>query len=338
MSNLFKKAAVFTDIHFGLKSDSVVHNNDCMEFIDWFIATAKEQNCETGMFLGDWHHNRASLNIRTLQYSLIALEKLAKAFDRFYFIVGNHDSFLKNSREVNSLEWAKHLDNIVLCDNWISEGDVTIVPWIVEDEHKRIQKIKSKYVFGHFELPHFKMNSLVTMPDHGSIRNEDFDKIEKVFSGHFHLRQCKNNIHYIGNAFPHNFSDTGDSERGCMILEWGNEPEYYSWPNQPLYSATKLSTLIDTAPMILKANMHLKVDLDIDISYEEANFIKDTFVRDYSLREMTLIPIKNNQVDVDLSPGEVVFESIDQIVTSQLTNINSEFYDPKLLLSIYQNL
>jgi hypothetical protein len=31
MSNLFKKAAVFTDIHFGLKSNSLQHNQDCLE-------------------------------------------------------------------------------------------------------------------------------------------------------------------------------------------------------------------------------------------------------------------------------------------------------------------
>jgi hypothetical protein len=84
--------------------------------------------------------------------------------------------------------------------------------------------------------------------------------------------------------------------------------------------------------------MHVRVELDIDISYEEANFIKDTFVRDYNLREMSLIPVKSSAVDADMSPGEVKFESVDQIVTDQITNIESEFYDPKLLLRIYQNL
>jgi hypothetical protein len=84
--------------------------------------------------------------------------------------------------------------------------------------------------------------------------------------------------------------------------------------------------------------MHVRVELDIDISYEEASFIKDTFVKDYNLREMALIPVKNNGVDVDMAPGEVKFESVDQIVTDQITNIESDFYDPKLLLKIYQNL
>jgi hypothetical protein len=60
MTNLFKKAAVFTDIHFGLKSNSQTHNDDCLDFVKWATATAKEQGCETCMFLGDWHNNRAS--------------------------------------------------------------------------------------------------------------------------------------------------------------------------------------------------------------------------------------------------------------------------------------
>ena len=70
MTNLFKKAAVFTDIHFGLKSNSTQHNDDCLNFVKWATAKAKEEGCETAMFLGDWHNNRASINIVTLNYSL----------------------------------------------------------------------------------------------------------------------------------------------------------------------------------------------------------------------------------------------------------------------------
>jgi hypothetical protein len=123
-----------------------------------------------------------------------------------------------------------------------------------------------------------------------------------------------------------------------MTLEWGQEPVFYSWPGQPLYKVLKLSQVIDSAPDLLARNMHVRVELDIDISYEEANFIKDTFVKDYDLREMSLIPVKSTAVDADMAPGEVKFESVDQIVTDQITNIESEFYDPKLLLKIYQNL
>jgi hypothetical protein len=152
------------------------------------------------------------------------------------------------------------------------------------------------------------------------------------------LRQQKRNIHYIGNCFPHNYADAGDAARGMMVLEWGQEPVYHSWPGQPLYKVLKLSQVIDHAPKLLSPNMHVRVELDIDISYEEANFIKDTFIKDHNLREMALIPVKNTAVDTDMAPGEVKFESVDQIVTNQLANIESEFYDPKLLLHIYNTL
>ena len=338
MYNLFKKVAVCTDIHFGLKSNSLVHNQDCSDFIDWFIATARANGCETGMFLGDWSHHRASINMQTLQYSLRSLEKLSAAFDRFYFIPGNHDLYYRDRRDIYSTEWAKHIPNIQIVNDWFTDGDVTIAPWLVGDDHKRVPKLQSKYVFGHFELPHFKMNAMVEMPDHGEISADDFSGVDRVFSGHFHLRQQRKNIHYIGNCFPHNYADAGDSNRGMMTLQWGQEPKYHAWPGQPLYRVTKLSTLLDSAATILTQGMHVRVELDIDISYEEASMIKDTFVKNYNLREMSLITVKNNSVDTDMAPSDIKFESVDQIVTDQLTNIDSKFYDSKLLLKIYQNL
>ena len=338
MTNLFKKAAIFTDIHFGLKSNCTLHNEDCLNFVKWATAKAKEEGCETALFLGDWHNNRASINILTLGYSLRALEHLNENFENTYFIPGNHDLYYRDKRDVQSVEWAKHLTNIHICNEWTTLGDVTIAPWLVGDDFKKVKKLKGKYMFGHFELPGYLMNAMVAMPDHGEIKVDDFGGVDKVFSGHFHLRQQRKNINYIGNCFPHNYADAGDSARGMMILDWGKEPEYHSWPGQPLYRVAKLSNVIDNASMLLGKNMHVRVELDIDISYEEANFIKDTFVRDYSLREMALIPVKNNSVDTDMAPGDVKFESVDQIVTDQLTNIDSKFYDPKLLLKIYQNL
>lgn len=338
MSNLFKKAAVCTDIHWGLKSNSLVHNRDCEAFVDWFIATARQNGCETGMFLGDWHNHRASINLQTLQFSLRALEKLSAAFDQFYFIPGNHDLYYRDRRDIHGVEWASHLPNMHICNDWFQSGDVIIAPWLVGDDYKRISKLSAKYMFGHFELPHFKMNAMVEMPDHGELRVDNFGNFDRVFSGHFHLRQQKRNINYIGNCFPHNFADAGDDARGMMILDWGAEPEYHAWPAQPCYRVYGLSQVIDNAKELLSPGMHVRVQLDIEISYEEANFIKETFIRDYGLREMALIPNKNSAVDTDMAPGEIKFESVDQIVTDQITAIESEFYDPKLLLKIYQNL
>ena len=337
MSNLFKKAAVFTDIHFGLKSNSQLHNEDCLNFIKWATAKAKEEGCETCFFLGDWHNNRASINIITLNYSLRALEHLNDNFQTVYFIPGNHDLYYRDKRDIQSVEWARHLPNIKICNDWYSDGDVVIAPWLVGDDYKRIPKLKGKYMFGHFELPHFFMNAMVQMPDHGDLKRESFSHFDQVFTGHFHKRQHNKNISYIGNCFPHNYADSGDDERGLCVLEWDKDPVYFAWPDQPTYRVLGLGAIIDHANTF-RPGMHVRVNIDIPISYEEATFIKETFIESHKLREVTLIPQKNADVNEFEIQGNVAFESIDQIVTNQLTAITSDHYNNNLLLDIYRNL
>ena len=338
MTNLFRKAALFTDIHFGLKSNSHQHNEDCLNFVKWATARAREEGCETAMFLGDWHNNRASINIVTLNYSLRALEHLNDNFERVFFIPGNHDLYYRDKRDIQSVEWARHLPNIQIVNDWFVSDNVVIAPWLVGDDHKRLSKLKGQYIFGHFELPGYLMNAMVAMPDHGEVRREDFGHFGHVFTGHFHKRQTKNNVTYIGNAFPHNYADAGDDDRGLTILEWGKEPEYHAWPDQPRYRVFQLSDVLKNTEVMLQPNMHIRVNLDIDISYEEASFIKETFVGQYNLRELTLIPAKVTDLTEYEIQGNIEFESVDQIVTGQLTTLENGKFNKNLLLDIYRNL
>lgn len=337
MSNLFKKVACFTDIHFGLKSNSSTHNEDCEKFVDWYIAKAQEQGCDTGIFMGDWHHNRNSLNITTMDYSLRALEKLGKAFDKFYFFPGNHDLYYKDKRDIHSVEFGKYIPGITVVHEPTTIGDVTLCPWLVGDEWRSVGKKGGKYIFGHFELPSFFMNAMIQMPDHGEIQLDSFKNYELGFSGHFHKRQQQKNMVYIGNAFPHNYADAWDDDRGMMILQWGGTPEYHSWPDQPTFRTVKLSQLIDDAETIIRPKQHLRVTLDIDITFEEASFIKEKFIADYDIRELTLIAEKKD-IEINTNIDIQAFESVDQIVSSQIVNIDSDQFDKNVLLSIYNSL
>jgi len=335
---LFKKVACFTDIHFGLKSNSSTHNRDCEEFVDWFIKEARDAGAETCIFLGDWHHNRNSINLTTLDSSIKCLEKLGAAFEQFFWFPGNHDLFYKDKRDVHSSAFGRHIPGVTVVDKITTIKDVTLVPWLIGEEWKNIGKIKSKYMFGHFELPLFYMNAMVQMPDHGELQSIHFKHQEYVFSGHFHKRQNRDKVWYIGNAFPHNFADTWDDERGMMLMDWGGEPEFKAWPDAPKFRTIKLSDLIDKKDEIMQSKMYFKVNLDIDITYEEANFLKETFINEYDIREISLIQEKANVETNVEDTGEVEFESVDQIVTEQLISIESESFDKKILLDIYNNL
>ena len=84
--------------------------------------------------------------------------------------------------------------------------------------------------------------------------------------------------------------------------------------------------------------MYLKVHLDIDITFEEANFLKETFMSEYDIREISLIQDKANLDNSYEDNPDATFESVDQIVVDQLVNIESEQFNKTLLLEIYNNL
>jgi DNA repair exonuclease SbcCD nuclease subunit len=335
---MFKKAACFTDIHFGLKNNSRQHNNDCEAFVKWFIDEAKKFGAETCIFLGDWHHHRSSINISTLNYSISNLKRLSEAFDQTYFLVGNHDLFYRDKREISSVVFAQEIPKVKVVDEIIVKDDVALVPWLIGNEWKSIKNIKAKYMFGHFELPNFKMNAMVEMPDHGELNASHFGNVDLVFSGHFHKRQTQGNVTYIGNPFAHNYADAWDNDRGCMMLEWGSmNPKYMIWPAGPKYRTITLSKLLEAPDDYLEPETHVRVKIDIDITYEEANFIKENFQNTYSLREISLLPHKEIEDELEFQ-GEIKFQSVDEIVLEQLRSIESETFDNSVLVEIYNRL
>jgi DNA repair exonuclease SbcCD nuclease subunit len=253
-------------------------------------------------------------------------------------IMGNHDLYYREKRELNSLPYAGLFENVTLVENILQQGEVTLVPWLVGDEWKTIHKIKAKYMFGHFELPHFKMNAMVEMPDHGGLNVEHLAGPEYVFSGHFHKRQKKGNIHYLGSPFPHNYADAWDDDRGMMKLEWGGKPEYLDYDG-PRYRTTPLSALIDDADRILNDKTYCRAVLDVNITYEEANFVKETFAQQYKLREISLMPSKKEEHTQDWRTiDDIEVENVDKIVYNSLNAVDSEMINKKLLVDIYNSL
>ena len=337
MTQLFKRAAVFTDIHFGMRQNSKAHNEDCTAFVKWFCETARKHDCDTAIFMGDWHHHRATVNVSTLNYTVDAVNHISKNFERFFFIPGNHDLYYREKRDLNSVPFLKNLKNVILVNNVYTEGEASLVPWLVGEEWTKMKNLDSRYVFGHFELPSFKMNAMVEMPDHGGLNSGHFPNQEYVFSGHFHLRQQRGNVHYTGNAFPHNFADAWDDDRGMMIMEWGGAPQYIAWPDAPKFRNIELTKLIEDPGKYMDENTFIRITCDADISYEEANYLKETWQDTFNLREINLIPAKKEEHAQDWS-GDVHFESVDQIVLTQLAAIESEVIDRQVLIDIYNQL
>lgn len=334
----FSKCVAFTDLHLGLKNNSREHNALCEKFIDWMAEEAEKFGAKTCIFLGDFHHIRSAINISTLNYSVSCLRKLNDYFDDTFFIIGNHDLFYRDKYEIHSLPYITEFPRIHAIDKLTTFGDVCFVPWLVEEEWKKVQKVKAPYMFGHFELPKFKMNAMVEMPDHGQLNRDHFVNQKQVFSGHFHKRQSfEDRIWYIGNCFPHNFSDAGDDERGIMLWEPGKTPEFKTFPDAPKYRTLTLSQVLADPTAFIDDKTYAKITIDLDMTYEEINFLKDTFEVELGAKEISMQIAKMSDLDA-IDEANINFESVDTIVISHLKSIESNTIDTQKLISIYQSL
>jgi len=333
----FSKMVCFTDIHLGLRNNNRDHNDSCERFIKWMIEEAKSNAVKTCIFLGDWHHVRSAINISTLNYSVSCLKLLNDNFDHVFFIIGNHDLFYRDKYEIHSLPYITQFPNIVPVDKILQFPDIAIVPWLVGDEWKKMKSIKAKYIFGHFEIPGYLMNAMIQMPDHGTINKNDFNKNCHVFSGHFHKRQTKDNITYIGNTFPHNYADAWDDDRGLMFLSFGKEPIFKSWPDAPKYRTMTLSQVLLDPDMYVDNKTFARITIDVNASYEDINFVRELLEKELGAKEIHMITGKEDDIVID-DDAEIIFESVDTIVLSHLQSIESNTIDKNELISIYQDL
>ena len=95
-----KRAGMFTDIHFGRKNNSKIHNEDCKNFINWFKGQCLEYEVDHIVFLGDWFEERTAIDSLTSKYAMDCAATLNELDVPIYFIVGNHDLYYRDNREV----------------------------------------------------------------------------------------------------------------------------------------------------------------------------------------------------------------------------------------------
>lgn len=336
----FSKLVAFTDIHFGEKGNDEQHNIDCYEFTRWACEQAHQFGAKTCVFLGDWHHNRHTVAVNSLHWSHKAMEILNDSFDNVFFLVGNHDLFYKDKRDIHSVVFGRNFKKFHVIDQVVNIDGMGFVPWLVGNEWQRMEKFSANcdYIFGHFELPHFMMNAVTTMQDHGQLNHTHFDQVKhQVFSGHFHKRQVKGKVWYIGNAFPHNFGDAWDDERGLMLLEHGKKPQFATWPGAPQYRTLKLSELLADPDSWLNGSTYAKITVDIPVGFDDAQYIKEVFLKHTGARKIDIVA-ENKALEKAEEEVNSNFLSFDEIVVQCLKSIDSISLDPKLLVDIYKEL
>lgn len=341
--SLFQKVALYTDIHFGGNIDSEIHNQDCLQFIEWFTEQTINNNCDTVIFLGDHFHNRIRTENRTGEYSRRGISILNSIGIPVFLILGNHDIYYNNNRDIHSLPNYNQYNNIHLIEKITKIDDVIFSPWLINDEYFNLVHMEGQYIFAHLELPLFLQNqSFVKRYEGKGIHADMFDNCQAVYSGHYHKRQVKINkhnipIHYIGNCFPHDFNDLHDNDRGMAILEYGEtQPSFIKWNDAPSYSRITASALCESLEKGISYHKKSVIEMtdDLDLSSDDINDIRNII----NIRKLKINKLSKQVNEVNLvTPTQ--YNSLDDMITDQLKKLNyGGNYDPEILIDLYMSV
>jgi DNA repair exonuclease SbcCD nuclease subunit len=234
------KVGLICDTHFGGRNDSLAFNEYFYKFWEnTFFPYIEENGITHIIHLGDCFDRRKYINFRTLSdFRNRFMKRVEELGIEIHFIIGNHDAYYKNTNRVNTIReiFKKDTDKIKIHDEptvvSFDGTEIMFIPWINSENrartNKMIEETSAKIAMGHLEIKGFGMYANMKA-DHGD-EASDFSKFERVFTGHYHHRNCDGNIMYLGSTYEITWSDYND-DRGFHIFDTDTwELEYIKNP------------------------------------------------------------------------------------------------------------
>lgn len=228
MSDVNKnKILIIGDVHFDVANGNQnVLENQLNFFNAQVFPYMRENNIKTIIQLGDLMDNRNKVSVNVLHYLKKNFFDVIKAEDiTLYTLIGNHDIYHKDTREIHSLELFDEIyDNFIVINEIktleISDKKLLVVPWVLPDEKYNFENyLDTDYIFGHFETNGVEMVKGINCNSNHAFDMDSFKGI-KTFSGHFHLRRYyeSSNIYYVGTPNQINWSDYAE-QKGFHVLD-----------------------------------------------------------------------------------------------------------------------
>jgi hypothetical protein len=209
------KIALINDTHWGARNDSPAFIDYFNRFYnEIFFPYLQQNNINTIVHLGDVVDRRKFINHNTAHnFKLNFWDKIDLLNIDTHVIIGNHDTYYKNTNEINALQNLNISFNTKVytsCETVNFDGlDILFIPWIcdanMEDSLHNIDKSTAQIVMGHLEIKGFEMHK-------GHLNEQGLDKdlfkrFEKVITGHFHKKSDDGQVYYLGCPYQIMWSD-----------------------------------------------------------------------------------------------------------------------------------
>lgn len=214
------RIAVLNDTHCGARNASDVFLDYFAKFYsDVFFPYCKQHGITQILHLGDYYDHRKYINFKALNHNrktfLEPMRELGMSMD---IIPGNHDVMYKNTNDLCSLKellgyFIENVNIVMQPKVMTYDGcNLALLPWINQENYAEslrfIETCNAPILAGHLELDGFDV--MKGVPSHGGMDPKIFSRFEQVWSGHYHTKSKKDNIHYIGTQYEMTWADAGD--------------------------------------------------------------------------------------------------------------------------------
>ena len=349
------KVAIITDQHFGARNDSIHFLDFYQKFYEHtFFPTIDAVGIDTVLILGDTFDRRKYVNFYSLKRTKeMFFDELVKRNIQVYMLAGNHDTYFKNTNEVNSVELLlREYENITVIDSPQTihlnyediNYDICMIPWICADNYdtslSEIKNTSAQICMGHFEIAGFAMYR--GMPSHEGLDRSMFKRFDMVFSGHYHHRSSADGIYYLGNPYELTWQDYNDT-RGFHLFDLSNrELEFVPNPNVMFHriiydDKTESITEISNKDLSVYKDKYVKV-----VVVNKTNpFLFDTFMNNLYNSNPIDITIAEDVIDLtEESENDIIDEAEDTmtILNKYIDAVTPENIDNDKLKSIMREL
>lgn len=321
------KILLITDQHFGVRNDHLAFVEKYKQFYTKVVIPfIKAYNIDTVIALGDTFDKRKSINFNSLDAAKdMWFTPLQEMGVKLHMLVGNHDIYFKNTLRINApKQLLGEYDNITIHDEptelVLDDLRVLLLPWICDSNRdntfRKINSSTARVCFGHLELNGFESLPGFTMK--GALDPGIFSKFDKVFSGHFHFKSTKGNVHYLGNPYQLYWNDYG-AKRGFHVLDTENlNTTFY---NNPFPTFHKIFYNDETTlpPEEELANCYVKLIVEEKNNYERF---------DHTVRTLQEFPIADLKIVEDITAElecDEVIETEDTLTMLESYIDESEF-------------
>ena len=193
--------------------------------------------------------------------------------------------------------------------------DIALLPWVNKENYDEsvefIKTAAAPILIGHLELNGYQV--LRGVKHNGGMNPDILERYEKVLSGHFHCRQEKDNVYYMGTQYQITFADLEETKGFHVLDTETRDIEFIENPNRMFH---KIHYNDEDGPVDTKELdfSHLKDSyVRLDVGYKKHPYSFDKFMDtliDAGVAKITIIEessdiLENEEELVDLAQDTV---------------------------------